>query len=93
MERNIQHEANVIARRAGFGRATRVLLVPGLAAGRVVLHVPYGYRKYTTGEYVPNNYRSNFGWKNTYYQRAETHVELPRDGVFILRDYHKEGTP
>lgn len=29
-----------------------------------------GYRKYTTDEYVPSSYRSNFGWKNTYYQRA-----------------------
>ena len=33
-------------------------------------YTPYGYRKNTTGEYVSHAYRSNFGWKNTYYQRA-----------------------
>lgn len=31
----------------------------------------FGYRKYTTGEYVSNKYRAHFGWKNTYYQPAE----------------------
>jgi hypothetical protein len=31
----------------------------------------YGYRKCTTGEYVPFKYRCNFGWKNTYYQSAK----------------------
>ena len=77
MERNIRREANVVARKAGRGRATKVVLVPGLTEGRVAEHVPYGYRKYTTGEYVPNAYLANFGWKNTYYQAAETTVELP----------------
>lgn len=33
-------------------------------------HTASGYRKYTTGEYVPNSYRDKFGWKNTYYQSA-----------------------
>jgi|WetSurMetagenome_2_1015567.scaffolds.fasta_scaffold526152_1 hypothetical protein len=31
----------------------------------------FGYRKCTTGEYVSNAYRQNFGWKNTYYQNAQ----------------------
>ena len=30
-----------------------------------------GYRKLTTDEYVPQAYRANFGWKNTYYQAAK----------------------
>jgi hypothetical protein len=68
-----QRRANAIARRAGYGKATRVVLG---TQDRVLSHVAYGYRKYTTGEYVCNRYRANFGWKNTYYQCAETVVEL-----------------
>ena len=41
---------------------------------KVVSYTRFGYRKYTTGEYVPNKYLSNFGWKNTYYQHAECDV-------------------
>ena len=37
-----------------------------------------GFRKNTTGEYVPNAYRNNFGWKNTYYQHAELRIFVPR---------------
>lgn len=68
-----QRHANIIARKAGHGRATKVVLG---THDRVVHHTPYGYRKYTTGEYVSNAYRANFGWKNTYYQCAETVVEI-----------------
>jgi hypothetical protein len=31
----------------------------------------FGYRKKTTGEYVPKAYLSHFGWKNTYYESAQ----------------------
>jgi hypothetical protein len=64
---NLQKEANRIARQAGYG---------------VAEHIAYGYRKYTTGEYVSNAYRSSFGWKNTYYQNASTTIMLrdPRAG-------------
>lgn len=72
MNRTIR-KANAIARRAGYGRATRIIL--GLQ-NRVLHHVHYGYRKVTTGEYVPKAYLNNFGWKNTYYQHAETTVEV-----------------
>lgn len=68
-----QKRANTIARQNGYGSATEVRLG---AEDRVVSHVRYGYRKYTTGQYVPTAYRSNFGWKNTYYQAAETVVEI-----------------
>ena len=59
--------ANQIARKAGFGRATCVIVGDD---SKVVAYTRYGYRKWTTGEYVPNAYRCNFGWKNTYYQAA-----------------------
>ncbi len=68
-----QRHANAVARRHGYGTATEVRLG---AEDRVVSHTPYGYRKNTTGEYVPNAYRNNFGWKNTYYQDAKTVVEI-----------------
>lgn len=68
-----QRKANAIARKAGYGTATTVIFG---SEDRVVEHTPYGYRKITTGEYVPHSYRNNFGWKNTYYQAAETVVEI-----------------
>ncbi len=67
--------ANTIARKAGFGTATEIIYG---TKNKVVSHVNYGYRKITTGEYVPNSYRNNFGWKNTYYQHAETVVMIDR---------------
>ena len=72
-EMDIIKKANIIARQAGYGWATKI--IEG-NQDRVVSHVDYGYRKNTTGEYVPNAYRNNFGWKNTYYQAAETVVEV-----------------
>ncbi len=72
-----QKTANRVARAARCGRATTIILSADCKEPRVVSHTPYGYRKRTTGEYVPNRYLANFGWKNTYYQNAETVVELP----------------
>ena len=69
----IQRKANAVARKCGYGTATSIVL--GIQ-NQVLSHTSYGYRKYTTGEYVPNKYRSNFGWKNTYYQAAKTVVEI-----------------
>lgn len=65
--------ANRIARLAGYGAATAIIRG---TESRVMSHVAYGYRKTTTGEYVPLAYRAKFGWKNTYYQSAETVVML-----------------
>ena len=74
----IKRLANSVARQAGYGFATRIKidrrLRPG--TGKVVSRTDFGYRKYTTGEYVPNSYRSKFGWKNTYYQNAETTIAI-----------------
>ena len=36
-----------------------------------------GFRKKTTGEYVPNAYMNNFGWKNCYYQPSVREVFIP----------------
>ena len=69
----IIRKANSIARKSGYGRATEIILGD---EDKVVSHTRYGYRKYTTGEYVCNKYRSNFGWKNTFYQHAETVVTV-----------------
>ncbi|MGH6640545.1 MAG: hypothetical protein ACREBY_18335 [Polaromonas sp.] len=69
----IQRKANKIAKEAGHGMATKIVIG---TANRVIDHINYGYRKISTDEYVPNAYRNNFGWKNTYYQPAETTVEI-----------------
>lgn len=76
---HLQKEANRIARQAGHGIADHIMI--GDTTG-VTKHIAYGYRKYTTGEYVSNAYRSSFGWKNTYYQNASTTIMLrdPRAG-------------
>jgi hypothetical protein len=68
-----QRQANQVARAAGYGMATEIRFGQH---DRVISHMDYGYRKWSTGEYVPKAYLKNFGWKNTYYQRAETVVEL-----------------
>jgi len=65
--------ANIIARNAGWNRATEIK--SGLGT-KILDTVAHGYRKFTTGEYVPSSYRSNFGWKNTYYQAAECVVQI-----------------
>ena len=70
-----QKRANSIARKEGYGTATTIVYGD---EDKVVSHTPYGYRKYTTGEYVPNSYLCNFGWKNTYYQHAKTTVMLTK---------------
>ena len=69
----IQRKANAIARKRGYGTASQIVLGK---KDKILEHIPYGYRKYTTGEYVPHAYRKNFGWKNTYYQEAYTLVMI-----------------
>lgn len=74
----IQKLANIEARKHGYGKATEIKYDGRLTSAKFVSHTDYGYRKYTTGEYVPNAYRANFGWKNTYYQAAETTITVPK---------------
>lgn len=73
LKREQQKLANSVARKFSYGKACEFQWGD---SDKVVSHVPYGYRKKTTHEYVPNAYRNNFGWKNTYYQKAETVVQL-----------------
>jgi hypothetical protein len=72
-EQELQKMANKVARQHGCGKADRILWGDRTT---VIEHVRCGYRKYTTGEYVPQAYLNNFGWKNTYYQHAHTTVML-----------------
>ena len=70
----VQRRANSFARSQGYGRADVVHLAPEPV---ILDRTEPGYRKYTTDEYVCHAYRSNFGWKNTYYENAFTAVGLP----------------
>lgn len=79
--KKIQKFANSFARKHGHGRATSVKIG---GQTRIIATIPYGYRKYTTGEYVPNSYRANFGWKNTYYQHAICHVQISWEDWFKI---------
>ena len=64
--------ANIIARNAGYGKATKI--VRG-SADRVISAVSAGYVKNTTGEYVSNAYRKK-GWGSVHYVNAECVVQL-----------------
>lgn len=69
--KTIQQIANAIARKNGHHRATEIVIGD---CDKVVSYTRCGYRKNTTDEYVPNSYRSKFGWKNTYYQNMQCTV-------------------
>jgi hypothetical protein len=73
-----QKLGNIIARNNGYGRASMIIIDKRFrkGTGKVEYHIPYGWRKNTTDEYVSNSYRRNFGWKNTYYQHAITVIRL-----------------
>jgi hypothetical protein len=74
--KRIEQFANSIARKEGYSRATEIIAGE---ENKVVSGTPFGYRKNTTGEYVCNSYLNNFGWKNTYYQHAETIVSIKKE--------------
>lgn len=72
--KTLKQYLNAFARENKYGFYTHI--IPGEKL-QIIKRLPAGYRKYTTGEYVPNAYRANFGWKNTYYQHAITKIEVP----------------
>ena len=76
-QENLQFAANSFARKNGHGRATKITMSATVTAPMIGETTRYGYRKKTTGQYVPNKYRSNYGWKNTYYQAAKCEVIMP----------------
>lgn len=67
--------ANAVARRNGHGRADNIFVGED---DKVLAHVPYGYRKNTTGQYVTNSYVRK-GWSSVFYQHAETTVQVCKD--------------
>ncbi len=77
-----QQYANAFARSEGYGKATGIKAIPGKGPVIVEAKQP-GYVKNTTGEYVPNAYRTNFGWKNTHYQPLVCIVGIP-EGTLAL---------
>lgn len=76
MNKDIIKLANKAARKFGYLKATDIIFDDVPEPTVVDRKVP-GYRKYTTGEYVPKAYLRKFGWKNTYYQPAVTVVAVP----------------
>lgn len=76
-KQTVQQWANSIARGYGRGKATEFTVVLGGDRVKVKENRRPGYRKNTTGEYVPHAYLSNFGWKNTFYQHAVFEIEIP----------------
>lgn len=77
----IKRYANAVARKNGYGKANQICIGN---EDKIVDRIAYGYRKYTTGQYVSNSYRNNFGWKNTYYQPAITVVQIHRRNLMSL---------
>jgi len=75
-EEKIVTMANSIARKFGYNTATTILF-GNVKEPKIIHRTHYGYRKYTTGEYVSKAYRNHFGWENTYYQKAITTIVLP----------------
>ena len=90
--KTLHHYARHVAR-LHFGTTatpTIILSEPGTEP-KGISYTPPGYRKYTTGEYVPKKYLSHFGWKNTYYQKAECTVSIPSD-IYVFFQLKGEGT-
>lgn len=73
--KSLQNYANAVARNEGYGKATKIICEG--TETTIKEHTDCGYRKNTTDEYVPNAYMNNFGWKNCYYQAAQTTVAVP----------------
>lgn len=71
-----QHRKAVsFARAKGFHTYTSIRYDRTRPEG-VEISARTGYRKRTTGQYVPNKYLANFGWKNTFYQAAICVINL-----------------
>lgn len=85
---DIQKLANSIARKYGAGKATEISFAQ--VTDIQVSHIRFGWRKRTTGQYVPNAYRRKFGWKNTYYQEAITKITFPLWVGHLLEELNHE---
>ncbi len=68
--------ANSCARRHGAGKATEITFAD-VPEPTFVNHTRCGYRKKTTGEYVPRAYVMKSQGGGVYYQHAETTIAMP----------------
>jgi hypothetical protein len=80
----VQYLANITAQKVNMNCATKILF-KNCKKPYVKDYTQFGYRKFTTDEYVPNSYMRKFGWKNCYYQSAECIVVLPLRYKEILK--------
>jgi hypothetical protein len=71
----LQRTANSVARKLGCWRADEFIFGE---ENKIVKRIHCGYRKKSNGQYVPNAYLKNFGWKNTYYQHSFTKVMISK---------------
>jgi hypothetical protein len=76
--KTLRQYANAVARENGSAKATGVTPIEDSREPRVIESSSACYRKTTTHEVVPNKYRLNFGWKNTYYDPAVCLVGVPK---------------
>lgn len=83
----LQKLANIVARGNGYSIATKITVSKTAKKPHIGERIDSGWRKTTTGEYVPNAYRNNFGWKNTYYQAAKTEVIIPLEVALTCEDF------
>ena len=76
--KSLHSAANAFVRQHHHHSATSIILSPNLQPFefKIMATTKRGYRKKSDGQYVPNKYLSNFGWKNTYYQSAEVEVHV-----------------
>jgi hypothetical protein len=86
-KQTVSQFANSFARKNGWARATKITLIPEGEKIRVTDSKQFGHRKNTTGQYVPNAYLANFGWKNTFYQHAVYELEIPVSLVEHCTDF------
>lgn len=82
----LERKANSVARKEGYGLATKIIFLAGVTEPRVTSHTRYGYRKKATDQYVPKAYVSK-GWSSVYYQPAKTTVAFPLE---MMPDWLKE---
>lgn len=75
----IQRYANCIARDNGYGRATAIKFEKQLKCPLISTRIEPGWRKKTTGDYVPFKYRLKSRGHGIFYQHAETTVVLPME--------------
>ena len=82
---------NAFARKQGCGRCTGLETTQYGEVGMVIIEENHPcFRKITTNQKVPHSYRNNFGWKNTYYDRASCTLAVNPSNLLYLGHLLKE---